>query len=155
MTNKSHKAPSASDHETEHHVGPQGKIRPIAIAMGLLLCATALTVGCQAANGDNRQTTDGEALMRAADGDDAAESRATSEEWRTCNVNRTGAGWGNIYLRLTCNGVSERWFIARSDQKKEMLATALTAITTGKQVQAYLLHKPSGYHEVRACYVLN
>ena len=153
MTTKSHNSRSAADHESEHRVSLRGKI--CSIAMGLLLCTALVIAGCSVANGDDRQTTDGEALMRADEGDTATESRATSEEWRTCNVTRTGAGWGNVYLKLTCNGVPETWFIARSDQTKEMLATALTAITTGKQVRAYLAHRPSGYHEVRACYIIS
>lgn len=153
MNTDSYDSDTAAAHAREHRAGTTGKFGPI--AMGLLVLAAVQIVGCSSANGDNRQTTDGEALMLEAEGDTAAETRAPTEGWRTCTVVKTGAGWGNVYLRLTCNGVSERWFIARGDQKKLMLATGLTAITTSKQVQVYLEHKSTGYHEIRACYLLN
>lgn len=153
MNTDSYDSNNAAAYAKEYRAGTTGKFGPI--AMGLLVLAAVQIAGCTSANGDDRQTTDGEALMLEADGDTAAETRAPAEGWRTCTVVRTGAGWGNVYLRLTCNGVSERWFIARGDQKKLMLATGLTAITTSKQVQVYLEHKSSGYHEIKACYLLS
>lgn len=152
MTTQSHSSRITARHQREHYTGLPGKIRLIGI--GLLLCATAHIAACSTANGGDRETTDGEALMREADGESATDTRAPAEGWRTCNVNRTGAGWGNVYIRLTCNGVPENWFIARSDQTKEMLATALTAITTSKQVRVFIEHRPSGYHEIKACYII-
>ena len=98
----------------------------------------------------------GETLMRmeqAAAGA-VAPPPAPSEGWRTCDVLRVGPGWGKVYLRLVCIGVAENWFIARADQKEDMLAAGLTAISLKKKVQVFLEHKPTGYHEIRACYVL-
>ena len=106
------------------------------------------------AAGDIQEAQMGEELMRMEQGDDVAVTRAVSEGWRTCDVKRVGPGWSNVYLRLVCNGVSERWFIARQDQQEDMLAAGLTAMSLNKKVQVYLAHMPTGYHEIRACYVL-
>ena len=126
---------------------------PNLIILSLLLLFPMLHVRSAGA-ADINETKMGEALMQMEEGATDALTRAASEGWRTCEVKMTGAGWGNIYLRLVCNGVSERWFIARKDQEKDMLATGLTAITLNKKVSAYLAHKPTGYHEVQACYVI-
>ena len=98
----------------------------------------------------------GETLMRmeqAAAGA-VAPPPAPSEGWRTCDVLRVGPGWGKVYLRLVCIGVAENWFIARADQKEDMLAAGLTAISLKNKVQVCRDHKPTGYHEIRAWYVL-
>lgn len=134
-------------------IGEKWLSGPNLIILSLLLLFPMLHIRSAFAAEIN-ETKMGEALMQMEEGATDALTRATSEGWRTCEVKMTGAGWGNIYLRLVCNGVSERWFIARKDQEKEMLATGLTAITLNKKVQAYLAHMPSGYHEVQACYVM-
>ena len=127
---------------------------PNRIIVGLFLLLAILHVDSTVAS-DIEVTRMGEALMQMKQGATAAVDRATSEGWRTCDVKRVGPGWGNVYLRLVCNGVSERWFIARKDQQKDMLAAGLTAITLNKKVSVYLAHIPSSsYHEVQACYVL-
>lgn len=74
--------------------------------------------------------------------------------WYTCDVSKTGAGWGNIYLHLGCgSAITPRWFVAGSDQANEMLATALTAVSAQKSVQVYLTGSQA-YSEIRACYVV-
>lgn len=58
--------------------------------------------------------------------------------WFQCRVVRTGpADDGKIYIRLASNQW-ERWFSANDAFEKEMLATALTAISTGCDVDAQL-----------------
>jgi hypothetical protein len=64
-------------------------------------------------------------------------------EWYLCEVVRTGPAVDsetmNIRLReLNGKFTGARWFPAAASVKKEMLATALTAITTGLPVNAYL-----------------
>ena len=66
---------------------------------------------------------------------------ASAAGWYTCTIDNAGPGGGvNIYIRLTCDGglPAQRWFIARQEQEKEILATALTAIALGKSVATYL-----------------
>jgi hypothetical protein len=61
--------------------------------------------------------------------------------WHTCDVVRTGpAEDGTIFIRLRDVGGAfpSRWFPAAGPTKREMLATALTAITTGLHVNAFL-----------------
>jgi hypothetical protein len=58
----------------------------------------------------------------------------------TCTVNRAGpAENGNILIHLReTSGKFDRWFTAHNAVKKEMLATALTAISTGLKVSAFV-----------------
>ena len=59
--------------------------------------------------------------------------------WYTCTIHQAGPGAGvNIYISLGCGAVTQRWFVARQEQEKEILATALTAIALDKGVVAYL-----------------
>jgi len=60
--------------------------------------------------------------------------------WFTCNVTMGGpAETGEIYLRLReAGGQFERWYSPVSVVRKEMLATALTAMTLGFPVSAGL-----------------
>ena len=58
-----------------------------------------------------------------------------------CDVIRAGPGGDNtiyIMLRDKEGAFPERWFVALPAQQKEMLATALTAVTTGLSVRASL-----------------
>ena len=78
----------------------------------------------------------------------------TGPGWHTCNVNKVGAGWTRTYLLLGCGSTAPRWFWARTDQAKEILAVGLTAISITKQVNVYLTGS-AAYSEIRACYVTN
>ncbi len=91
----------------------------------------------------------GEALMEM----EGADLAGAPSNWFSCEVHRTGPGWGNVYLSLSSSKFSQRWFIARDDQKKEMLAAGLTAISSKKKVQVYLTGT-APYTRIRACYVL-
>jgi len=106
---------------------------------------------------ESQETQMGEALMQMMEegevGALAAPARTASENWRVCTVKRVGPGWGNVYVRLVCNGVPENWFIAKKDQERDILAAGLTAISLKAKVDAFLAHMPSGYHEIRAIYV--
>lgn len=97
----------------------------------------------------------GEALMEMEGRVSQAPGVALAAGWFTCDVHRTGPGWGNVYLRLSSSSFSQRWFKARDGQKKEILAAGLTAISSGKRVQVYVTGTAiSPYGEIRACYVL-
>ncbi|MGC6176275.1 hypothetical protein [Lacrimispora sp. 38-1] len=62
--------------------------------------------------------------------------------WATCKVTSTGpAEDGNIYIGLRSLDVNPpftNWFKAVEGERKEMLATALTAISTGNNVTTLL-----------------
>jgi hypothetical protein len=63
-------------------------------------------------------------------------------EWVNSEVVRAGAADENstIFIRLRPLGgeFSARWFVAATPVKREMLATALTAITTALRVNAHI-----------------
>ena len=61
--------------------------------------------------------------------------------WYDCDVIRAGPGGdGSIYIMLRDKAAAfdSTWFVALPAQQKEMLATALTAVTTGLSVRASL-----------------
>ena len=61
--------------------------------------------------------------------------------WYTCTVEKAGSGWrDHVYIRLSDTGGSftNVCFVAPDGRKKEMLAIALTAMTTGKNVSVNL-----------------
>ena len=60
--------------------------------------------------------------------------------WFSCNVNMAGPGEnGNIYVHLReVNGQFDKWFVAAAAVKKEILATALTAISASLKTSAYV-----------------
>ena len=65
--------------------------------------------------------------------------------WYTCTVEKAGSGAGNhvcIWLSDTNDppAFTNRFFTAPDGRKKEMLAIALTAMTTGKQVEVGLVN---------------
>jgi hypothetical protein len=70
----------------------------------------------------------------------AQEAPAAPGGWFTCEVTWVGlAEIGKIWIRLReVGGRFERWYSPVSIVRKEMLATALTAITTGFRVSAAL-----------------
>jgi hypothetical protein len=69
-----------------------------------------------------------------------APATAAAGGWFSCNVTMTGPGEnGEIYVHLReANGHFDAWYVAASAVKKEMLATALTAISASLQVSCYL-----------------
>jgi hypothetical protein len=80
---------------------------------------------------------------------DVAESRAASY---VCKVESTGAAEDDkVYVFLTDMGgeFTDRWFSAKASVKKEMLATALTALTSGLNVHAYLTSSDQGSEILR------
>jgi hypothetical protein len=54
--------------------------------------------------------------------------------WHTCTVDRVGPGGGQIFVQLTSPAFAQKWFLAPSEGGKELLAIALTAMTSGMQV---------------------
>jgi hypothetical protein len=71
------------------------------------------------------------------------EARAEPGGWFTCDVTWAGPiETGQIWIRLReVGGQFERWYSPVSIVQKEMLATALTAMTTGFRVDAALTTK--------------
>jgi|GEM_PF-7101591 len=94
----------------------------------------------------------GEALMSMDGSPENVVEAATG--WHTCDIVRTGAGWGNHYVALTCpNGpFTNRWHTMIANQKDPMLATALAAATSGNKVQVYI-GPGSPYNVIRALYL--
>ena len=66
--------------------------------------------------------------------------RASPGGWFNCSVNfACPADDGVIYIHLREEGGQfDRWYKAYDGMKREMLATALTAITTGLPVLVFL-----------------
>ena len=67
--------------------------------------------------------------------------------WYTCTVDRAGTGWNDhVYIMLSATGGSftNVCFTAPDGRKKEMLAIALTAMTTGKSVLVNLSDTSAG-----------
>jgi hypothetical protein len=69
-----------------------------------------------------------------------APGQAAPGGWFSCNVTMTGPGEnGNIFVRLReVNGRFDTWFLAAASVRKEILATALTAISASLRVSVYL-----------------
>jgi len=79
--------------------------------------------------------------------------------WYTCTVNMAGAGWGtHCYIKLSDTAATpdfeNKWFVALDSQEKEMLATALTAMTNNMQVKVYI-SSSSPYSIIRAMYLIS
>ena len=77
--------------------------------------------------------------------------------WYTCTVNMAGAGWGtHCYIKLSDTAATpafeNRWFVPLDSQKKEMLATALTAMTNNMNVLVYI-DATTQYSIIRAIYL--
>ena len=77
-----------------------------------------------------------------SDAQAAPGTQAAPGGWFVCEVIRVGpAEDGNIYIALNEVGGQFggwRWYSAVSQESREMLATALTALTTGLHVTAAL-----------------
>jgi hypothetical protein len=75
--------------------------------------------------------------------------------WVTCDVTMAGpAENGTIYIALRATDNSfNNWFGAVSSMEREMLATALTAVNTGKQVIAFLTDT-AAYSTINRLYVI-
>ncbi len=96
------------------------------------------------------------AILMGLDGSAAGDAGiAAVTGWHICTVVRTGAGWGNHYVALTCpsGGFTNKWHIMKDAQKDAMLATALSAATGNIKVQTYIGAQVSGYQEIQAFYL--
>ncbi len=93
--------------------------------------------------------------LQSKDGSAPHAGIAVATGWHTCTVVRTGAGWGNHYVALTCPSgpFTNKWHIMDDAQKNQMLATALSAATSDNKVQVYILSASSGYNKIRALYL--
>lgn len=115
-----------------------------------VIAALWLPAAVQAQENDMSDIAEG---LMAMDGSAEASTEAPTG-WHNCDVVRTGAGWGNHYVALTCASgpFTNTWHILSNAQKDAMLATALAAATSGNQVQVYI-HGQTGYNEIRALYL--
>jgi hypothetical protein len=110
-----------------------------------------------AALAQNAEAELGQVLM-GMDGSGSVDAGiAAVTGWHTCDVIRTGAGWGNHYVALTCTTgpFTNKWHIMKAAQKDAMLATALSAAASDKKVQVNIGSVVSGYREIRALYFHN
>ena len=74
--------------------------------------------------------------------------------WTTCDVTQAGAENGTIYIALRASDNSfHNWFVAVPQMEREMLATALTAISTSKRVNTYLTDT-AAYSTINRLYVM-
>jgi len=106
------------------------------------------------ANGKKGTTTKAATPVQGAQKVDAPRA-ATPGGWFTCNVNMTGpAEDGTIYVHLReVNGAFDTWYKAAAAAKKEILATALTAISASLRVSAYITTKDA-YGTLNRLYVV-
>ena len=88
---------------------------------------------------------------------------SASSSWYSCTVTATGAAaWGPtdgvVYLRLTDGGgaFTNKWVMTDVSSKitDRMLATALTAMSSGKQVVVYL-DAAQSYPTLQTCYLVS
>ena len=116
------------------------------------LCFVPLALHAAAAPENDPVAGLGETLMSMDGSAENAPEAPTG--WHTCSIVRTGAGWGNHYVALTCpNGpFTNKWHSMIANQKDAMLATALAAATSGNKVQVYIA-SGSPYNEIRALYL--
>ncbi len=119
-----------------------------------VLALVGATAAPHAAIAQNAQAELGQILMGTDGSANAGIAAVTG--WHTCGVDRTGAGWGNHYVALTCTTgpFTNKWHIISAAQKDAMLATALSAATSNKKAQVYIGPPPSpgNYNEIRALY---
>lgn len=78
--------------------------------------------------------------------------------WYNCEVKMAGAAAGpNTYISLShASSTPEftgRWFTANSGEQKEMLATALAAMSSNVLVKAYL-SSPAAYSTISSMYMM-
>lgn len=74
--------------------------------------------------------------------------------WLNCDVTRAGpAENGSIYIALKASDNSfHRWFVAEPSMEREMLATALSAISGGRSVTTHL-ESTTGFSTINRLYV--
>lgn len=122
--------------------------------MSKATAALALALAAAPAAGLAQETDLGlvEALQ-SVDGSAPDAGIAVPTGWHTCTVVRTGAGWGNHYIALTCPSgpFTNTWHIMSAAQKDQMLATALSAAASDHKVQVYI-QSQTGYNLIRALY---
>lgn len=76
-------------------------------------------------------------------------------DWNRCFVIKAGPaddGATYIFLRHTANG-DEKWFKTTHNLQKEMLAVALTAVSTNRNVDAWVDFS-QGYTEIQRLYIV-
>lgn len=75
--------------------------------------------------------------------------------WHTVDVKMAGPAAGEtipIMLTDTGGAFQDRWFYAHEAHEKEMLATALTALSTGAKATV-MLHSRDAYSQIQYLYL--
>jgi hypothetical protein len=81
--------------------------------------------------------------------------QAPAGGWFDCEVTSAGAGWGTIYIHLReLNGEFDGWYQPSAVLLRDMLTTALTAISSERRVQVHLATTDE-YGEIQALYLRN
>ena len=67
-----------------------------------------------------------------------ATDSSAAPAWYTCTVDAVGPGWQSLYVQLTsASAFSGNWYNLPTENGREILAVALTAMTNGMQVLIY------------------
>lgn len=78
-------------------------------------------------------------------------------DWYTCDVERTGAGSNNMFVKLSDTDdppeFTDKWFILLEDTKNQMLATILTAMSTNRTIQIGVDDASVSYPIIQALYI--
>ncbi|MBF0226939.1 MAG: hypothetical protein HQK76_15950 [Desulfobacterales bacterium] len=78
-------------------------------------------------------------------------------EYYTCSIVAAGPGWGGYLLKISDTAASpaftNKWCLFPTNQEKEMLATALTAIANNLKVGIYVDNSLSGYPTISSMYL--
>jgi hypothetical protein len=74
-----------------------------------------------------------------------------------CQVRRAGIrpdGKAQLDLKADDGTFDWSWFVSKTEISREILAIALTGITSNKKLEVTLPDPPSSWSEVSACFVL-
>jgi hypothetical protein len=86
-----------------------------------------------------------------------ATDSSAAQQWLTCKVEVTGTAFGNTYVNLThtTSTFTKKWFLVPTSSAKEVLAVALTAMSSGLPVIicADLGDLSLGYPSINAFYL--
>jgi len=78
--------------------------------------------------------------------------------WFTCKVELAGPGKSYTFIAVTDQSetpaFTSKWFILPADRSREMLAVALVAINTNKQVVVVVDRDAGSYPEISDIYLL-
>jgi hypothetical protein len=85
-------------------------------------------------------------------------ANAATPPWFVCSIDSVGPASGTYYIWLTDTAdtpvFTDRYFVLDANQAKQLLAVALTALATSKDVQVYLgSATPSAGYTIKIMYM--